>query len=211
MAPQIKAVPQIPKVSLAFAYLPDNDLDVFSANNVICLTGNASFPELTVKPADLGVLQVNYHTALLASVTGGSQARALKNEARLPLIAAMRLNAAYVQGRPGLTLSMLLSSGYLAIDTNRSQSELDTPSLTVDNGNSTQLIAHVPPVANAHSYQVQAMTPDGKVVATVVSTQGRNIVVPGLTPGVVYTLQARAVGGSTDFSDWSDPVSHMCM
>jgi hypothetical protein len=203
--------PNTPKVSLAFATYPDNDLDVFSGNNVICLTGNAAFPDLTVKPADLGVLQVNFHTSLLASVTGGSQEKALKNEARAALISAMRLNAAYVQGRPGLTLSMLLSSGYLANSTNHSQSELATPTLTIDNGNTTQLIAHLTPVANAHSYLVQAMTPDGNVVASIVSTQARNIVVPGLTPGVVYTLQGQAVGGSTGFSDWSDPVSHMCM
>jgi hypothetical protein len=30
-----------------------------------------------------------------------------------------------------------------------------------------------------------------------------------LTPGTNYNIQARAVGGSTGYSDWSDPVSHM--
>ena len=199
------------KVSLAFASDTDNNLDVFSANNVICLTGNAAFPDPTVKVPDLKILQVNYHNALLANATGGKQATALKNEARAALVPALRLNAAYVQGRPGLTLSMLLSSGYLANSTNHSQSELATPTLTIDNGNSTQLIAHLTAVTNARSYQVQVMTPDGKVVATVVSPQSRNIAIPNLTPGIVYTLQGQAVGGSTGFSDWSDPVSHMCM
>jgi hypothetical protein len=37
------------------------------------------------------------------------------------------------------------------------------------------------------------------------------VVIAGLTPGVVYTLLARAVGGLTGYSDWSDPVSHMAM
>ncbi|HZL79489.1 MAG TPA: fibronectin type III domain-containing protein [Candidatus Limnocylindrales bacterium] len=203
--------PQIPKVSLAFAFDTDNNLDVFSGNNVICLTGNAAFPDLTVPVPALGILQVNFHNALMASATGGTQATALKNETRLPLVAAMRLNAPYIQGRPGLTLSMLLSSGYLAINVNHSQSELVTPTLTIDNGNTTQLIAHLTSVANARSYQVQVMTPDGKVVATVVSPQARNVVIPGLLPGTSYTLQGRAVGGSTGFSDWSDPVSHMAM
>ena len=106
---------------------------------------------------------------------------------------------------------MLLSSGYLSTSNNHSQSELDTPTLMIDNGNTTQLIAHLSSLDNAHSYQVQAVTPDGKVAATVVSPQARNIVIPGLTPGVIYTLQGRGVGGSTGFSDWSDPVSHMCM
>jgi chitodextrinase len=42
-----------------------------------------------------------------------------------------------------------------------------------------------------------------------VFTQARKIVVENLTPGTTYTFQVRAVGGSTGYSGWSDPVSHM--
>jgi hypothetical protein len=35
--------------------------------------------------------------------------------------------------------------------------------------------------------------------------------VAGLIPGSIYSMQVRAVGGSTGYSDWSDPVSHMVM
>lgn len=65
-------------------------------------------------------------------------------------------------------------------------------------------------MANAHSYQVRVMNPDGKELKIVNSTQARSVVIPGLTPGIVYTLQACAIGGLTGSSDWSDPVSHMC-
>lgn len=126
----------------------------------------------------------------------------------MPLVKALRLNAAYVQGRPGLVLSTLLSSGFLANSTNHAQAELDTPVLqSIDNGSSGQLIAHLLSVANAHSYQVNVMSPDGKLVKMVDSTQARNVVLPGLIPGVVYTLVGRAVGGTTGYSGWSDPVS----
>ncbi len=199
-------------VSLAFASDPDPDLDVFSSNNVVCMTGNAAFPAPPVKPVDLGVLQVNYHTALINASNGGTDLTALKMEARDTLVSAMRLNAAYVQSTPNLTLSMLLSSGYVQTSTNRSQSELATPAIaSIENGASGQLIAHLTPVANAHLYQVKALGPDGKQVALVNSTQARSVVVPGLTPGVVYTLLACAFGGLTGQSDWSDPVSHMAM
>ena len=105
---------------------------------------------------------------------------------------------------------MLLSSGFQATSTNHTQSELDDPIiLSIDNGTTGQLIAHLSPVDNAHSYQVKVMTADGKVVATVDSTQARNVALPSLIPGTTYTMQARAVGGSTGYSDWSDPVSHM--
>ena len=42
-------------------------------------------------------------------------------------------------------------------------------------------------------------------------TQARRMVLTGLNPGQSYTVQIRAVGGSTGYSDWSDPVSHMAM
>ena len=32
-----------------------------------------------------------------------------------------------------------------------------------------------------------------------------------LTSGTGYSIQARATGGSTGYSDWSDPASHMSM
>jgi hypothetical protein len=198
--------------SLGFATYSDPDLNGFAAKHVICMTGNLAFPDPTVKPADVNLLQVAFNTAFLAAGNGGTQLTALKNEARVPLVNALRLNAAYVQGRPGLTLSMLLSSGFLANSNNHTQSELDIPLLqSIDNGSTGQLIAHLSSVTNAHSYQVQVLTPDGKLVDTVDSTQARSVVVPNLVPGVIYTMLARAVGGLTGYSDWSDPVSHMCM
>jgi len=44
-----------------------------------------------------------------------------------------------------------------------------------------------------------------------VFTQARRIVLQNLTPGTTYNIQARAIGGSTGSSDWSDPVSHMAL
>jgi hypothetical protein len=45
--------------------------------------------------------------------------------------------------------------------------------------------------------------------ASLFSTQARRIIVGNLTPGTTYHLQARAIGGSEGFSEWSDPVSRM--
>src|ERR1035438_2811211 len=105
-------------VSMAFASYGDKDLNNFAARHVVCMTGNLAFLDPTVKPPDVGTLQSVFNSALLAAVNGGRQLTALKDEARTPLVAALRLNAAYVQGRPNLTLSMLLSSGFLANSTN---------------------------------------------------------------------------------------------
>jgi hypothetical protein len=41
-------------------------------------------------------------------------------------------------------------------------------------------------------------------------TNSRSVSITGLTPGTTYEFQVRAVGGSSGYSDWSNPVSRMC-
>jgi hypothetical protein len=40
-------------------------------------------------------------------------------------------------------------------------------------------------------------------------TQARRIVLMGLTPGTVYFVRVRAIGGSTGYSEWSVPATLM--
>ena len=42
-------------------------------------------------------------------------------------------------------------------------------------------------------------------------TTARAMTITGLTAGTTYTFSVRAVSGSNRYSDWSDPVAHMCM
>ena len=67
------------------------------------------------------------------------------------------------------------------------------------------------PVPTARVYEVRMSygTSGWQVVG--LFTQARKILVENLTPGTTYTFQARAIGGSTGSSEWSDPVSHMSL
>jgi hypothetical protein len=199
------------RVSFSFTGLSDSDLDEFASNIVVSLTGNAAFPTPLVPLKTLDAAQSAFHDAMLAAVQGGTQLTALKNEARTALEDLLRQEASYVQATASHNLSTLLSSGFEVNSTNRAQSELDAPTiLGLDNGQTTQLILRMQPVANARSYEVQTKNGGGWTPAGVFA-QTRGIVLPGLTPGQNYSVQARAVGGSTGYSDWSDPVSHMVM
>jgi hypothetical protein len=199
------------KVSLAFAYLPDADLDEFAANIVVSLTGNPEFPTPLVPLGALTAAQAAFHDAVLAAAQGGTQLTAIKNEKRVMLEDLLRQEASYVQALAMHNLSTLLSSGFQASSTNRASTQLATPTIVgLENGLSAQLILKMLPVVNAKSYEVQTRNGGGWTPAGVF-TQARSIVLPGLTPGQSYAVQARAIGGSTGYSDWSDPVSHMVL
>lgn len=73
------------------------------------------------------------------------------------------------------------------------------------------LLLRLAPIDNARAYEVRiSYGPNGWQSAGVF-TQARRLILEDLTPGTTYTLQTRAIGGITGYSDWSDPVSHMAL
>ena len=73
----------------------------------------------------------------------------------------------------------------------------------------------VTPIARAKCYEVRtaAMGADnipGNWQAAGLFTSSKSMTVSGLAPGKIYAFQVRAVGGSTGYSDWSNPVSRIC-
>ena len=201
----------IQKVSLSFAQLPDADLSDFTNTIITSLTNNASFTKPPVALAALTTQLDDFNAALAAAAQGGPQATATKNDARAVVVASLRALANYVQGAAN-DLPTLLSSGFQAVNRNTSSSPLDKPAvLAVENVASTQLLVRLSPISNARAYEVRVgYGPNGWQGAGVF-TQARRVVLENLTPGTKYDIQARAVGGSTGYSDWSDPVAHMAL
>jgi hypothetical protein len=195
------------KVSYSFAQLPDTAIADYTDTIIAALTGNAGFPNLPVPLATLGTQKTDYLARLAATAQGGTLATAEKNAARAALVTSLRQTAAYVQSVASQDLTLLLSSGFQQANTNRAPSPLDTPvSLNIDNSSSTQFILRLQPVTNAKSYEVQYKNGAGWLPAGIF-TQARRIEVDNLTPGTTYSVQARAVGGSTGYSNWSAPQS----
>ena len=202
----------IQHVSLSFAQLPDAALDEFTDQVIAGLTGNTAFPTPTVPLAALTSVQTTFQNALTAMANGGKQATATKDAARAALVSILRREANYVQGAANNDLATLLSSGFQAASNNNAQSPLAKPNIeSILNEMSTQLVVRGKPVPNAHAYEAQVKNGTGGFVPAGTFTKIRHMVLTGLTPGQNYTVQIRAVGGSTGYSDWSDPVSHMAM
>jgi hypothetical protein len=112
---------------------------------------------------------------------------------------------------------VLLSSGFQAAVTTRVRSPLANPSiLNIGFGNSTEQVLKVTAIVHAKCYEVRtaavgAENTPGPWQTADMFTNSRSMTVDGLIPGTTYMFQVRAIGGSTRYSDWSNPVSRMCV
>jgi len=200
-------------VSLGFMDYKDSELDDFATNVVVKCTANAG--TLGTLPVSMTVLdgaQKSYHTALSLVKGGGTDATADKTAKRLTLLGLLRQNALALQAKPGLTETDVNLSGYKpVVSGSHAPVTVNVPAiLDVINVASTKLGFKITPVAGAVFYEFQGKVGNNpaQLLGTVKST--RNIVMENLISGTTYVLQVRAGYGGNRFSEWSEPVTHMC-
>ena len=197
------------RVALSFATLSDDELNSFAILVIVCLKTNPLFPNLPIAIAALTALQTAFQDGITAAAQGGTLDTAANNEARDSLISALRQTAAYVQSLGLANVSQVLSSGFDVVNPNTAQSPLDQPVFTLDNSTPAQLAVQLQAVVNAKAYQVQVSTGTGAWQESGIFPNTKGIILPNLTPGTVYNVRLRAVGGSTQYSPWSATVSLM--
>jgi len=200
------------RVARDFMTAPPNDLANTTDNVVNGMTNNPVYPTPPVLPTDLAPMNATLRSAISAADTGGQQQLAARNKAYKAVTAALRKNANYVEIAADNDLEKLLSSGFTPVNTNHAQAPLDQPTIVdIENLATTQLLIRLLPILNAKSYQAQTgAAAAGPWQEAGIYSQARRIVLTGLTPGTVYFVRVRAIGGSTGYSDWSVPVSLMC-
>jgi hypothetical protein len=200
------------RVSLGFARVPDTELDNFAQGIVDVMTGNAAYPAPPVTMANLQTAKDDFTAKIAAAQSGGPPDTAAKNNSRQTLLGSLRQLAGYVQINCNNDMATLLGPGFEAMSTNRASTPLERPQgLGIKNGASGHLVALVSPVKNTSMYEGRIKGPTGDWMPSVFSGDSQHITFDGLMPGTNYTVQVRALGGSTGQSDWSDPSSHMAM
>jgi len=202
------------RVSLAFANESDNYLAAIAGEVLTHLYPNAELPAPPVPEAALLAGNTAYAEARAAQSQGGTLATSVKNDRREELIVLLQSLAFYVQVAINNSLSVLLSSGFQPVSTNRAQAQLDTPSvIRIIQGLSGQSLATLSRVANSRCMELQvALIGEnglpGPFEIVGLFTDSRNIPVNNQIPGRMYGYQGRAIGGLTGYSDWSDVVTH---
>ncbi len=201
------------KTSITFLNADSDELLIKDTGRILAgMTGNAAY----LKPSpDLVLIKAasdDFSTALAEAGDGGTTLTAIKNDKRQALCNLLRPLASYVDIACNSDLTILLSSGFPIQKPQRFPiGDLPAPAnLKVTLGlHSGGLDASVTPVYGAATYnwKVVAATQPTVIVQTA-QTTAASTVFAGLTPGVVYIIQANAVGAAGP-SDWSSPVSQM--
>lgn len=179
--------------------------------NVAANLDPTKFANLPVAPKDVETLADDLSAKLAATITGGTVETAAKNNAFDALTNALNADANVVEVVAAGNMEVLLGTGYLPVSTNHSSSPLDDTAIaSLLNNGTTQALLRLTPVVNAKTYQVQTSVDGGKTwVESCISTQARRIVLTNLVPGTMYSVRARAIGGSTGASNWTSPGSIM--
>ena len=207
------------RVLMGFSSDTDHQVEELTGKVIAGLFGDSGKKAFSTPPVDAATLQASlsdFTISIAAAAQGGVHATNEKRKRRLALTGLLHHLALYVQANCNNDLATLTSSGFDAASTTRAQTALAKPVITgVDNGHSTQLVAAVQRVLTAKSYNVEVATVIGGTIGAWQKggtyTKSRAMTVTGLTPGTIYAVRVQAVGGTTGTSDWSDPVSHMCM
>jgi hypothetical protein len=192
---------------------------VFSTSQAIynALNGNANIP-VPPAPFDLPTLLAANQAlsaATSAALDGGKKAVALRNHCKEVVVKILDQLAKYVQSNCKDDMTIFLSSGFKAqSSTKTTVSTLSESIRSVKLGpNSGQAQVRLVAVSGAGSHELRwAPVPAGGVPTAWTTQPITNVrsatVVSGLTPGITYAFQARAVIQS-GYTDWSDSVTQM--
>ena len=175
------------------------------------LAGDAGFDVKAIETAASELSE-----AIAAQPHGGVAATAVRDNKRDKLIAHLMKAAHHVQDNCDDDPAKVLSAGFQVKTFNRSATTLEVPSnVTIDFGRSSELVVKVNRIPNARTYEVRVapIGPDGAVgpwQSAVTFTNSRGMTITGLKSLTTYSIQVRAVGAAGP-TDWSDPVSHLCV
>jgi Fibronectin type III domain len=204
------------RVVIGFKKFTDADLDELAGKVIVGIPGNKNFVNPPVDPATLQAAATDFHTSIALSAGGGVYATADKNKKRDALIFLLRKLALYVEANSNSDPETILSSGFQPVVKVRTPSALPKPVIAgIDSPNTGQLVIRMNRILNAKSWEVDyaavaANGTPGTYQTLGGQTNSRALTITQLTPGTTYSVKVRAVG-SAGYSDYSDPVAHMCI
>jgi hypothetical protein len=180
--------------------------------------GNPAYPN---PPVDMAVLKTDIDTfssAITAAADGGKKAVAERNCLAEALIKKLRKLGRYVEIMCNDDMKTFLSSGFEPGPAAHTAPASLTDSIrSIKAGpNAGQFLVAIAHVPGAHAYEVRwGVSGAGGALPTAWTSQPAPktkppVLITGLTAGTNYVIQVRALL-KAGYTDWSDPVSRICV
>jgi len=193
--------------------------DVVARATAVCggiFTANEDYPHTPVDKPTLQAQIDSLSASITAALDGGRKAIAERNHQQEVLARSLRQLANYVEHNCKDDMTTFLKSGFQPVTTVRTKVQPLSESIRkiVPGNNSGQMLVTLVALAAALCYELRwAIAGPGGTPGTwtsqPVGTTRPPALVTGLTPGVTYAFQVRAVTNS-GYTDWSDSVTRMC-
>jgi hypothetical protein len=159
----------------------------------------------------------NLTASAAAAREGGKKDILQRNKDRHAVEQDLLLLGAYAIKVANGDPAILAASGFVAAPPRqrRASQQLSQPVVvSIDQGNSGQLLVEVSSIADAYSYEVRSSAlvngiPGAWATVSITATRPP-VSISGLTPGTIYAFQVRALG-KLGFTDWSDSATRMCI
>lgn len=204
----------MPKIRTNRLYtkMSDTNLLKFGTKTAEMLTGNIDLGKPPVSPADLTVKLTTFKDAITAADGGGKFLTAEKDAAREIVLTALDKNASYVDMDCNNDLTILLSSGYQPVSSNRARTVLTAPEVVAAGyGQTGEIKLRLKGDPNRRAIQGRVKPVGGEFGPIITFPTAREIFFRGLVAGTTYVMQVCGLGGSTGQSDWSAPVTKVAV
>ncbi len=204
----------MPSIRTSRIYNKSSDLELskFAGKTSVGLTNNPKLSDPPVAPTAVQAMKQAFDQAMIAAYKGGTLATAMKDAARATLAAALDKNASYVDIQCDDDLTVLLSSGYEPVNTNRTQSVLNAPVIVgTEYGQTGEVKLRVQGDPNRRAIQGRCKVQGGEWGPVITFQSSRKILFDSLVAGSTYLFQLIGLGGSTGQSDWSEPVTKIAV
>jgi hypothetical protein len=177
---------------------------------------NPAYPNPPIPLPDFRTAIDDFSAAMTAALDGGAKAIAHRNAVGEKLRVMLRRLAQYVEGNCNGDMTTFLSSGFQAVSNARTRPHSVSEAIrTIAPGaGSGEFLVGLVKVPGAVSYELRwaptasGGTPGEWSSQPVVKLRPPTLV-KGLTPGVSYVFQARALTRS-GLTNWSESVTRIC-
>lgn len=200
------------RTSRRYARFSDLELSKQAGRVVAGLTNNPNLPDPPVVIVAFTAAKQAFDQAIVAAAGGGQLATAQKDMARAALIDILNKDASYVDINCNGDRTILLSSGFEAVNTNRSQSVLETPEvLATEYAQQGEIRLRIRGDSRRRAVLGRVKPIGGEYGTVVTFRTSREILFRGLSAGTTYVMQVCGLGGSTGRSDWSEAVEKVAV